>query len=314
MSVQDEFPPPLDLPPEPSTDPPSSAGWKSWAIAAAVAVAMVVGGVVVVSQLGGDDSDAQANVSGTTDQSTDSGDDASGAAAQGFGSGVFGTLVEIGNDGFVVEGTDRSGETTSTSVTVTDDTTFTESQEGDLQSIQVGDNVVVTGEAGADGSVSATAIVDNGGLEVAFGGGNGGAPPDGFQPPDGGELPEGFQPPEGFEPPDGGELPDDFQPPEGFEPPEGGGPGGFGGARTIGQVTAVDGSTLTVETADGETVTVTVGSDTEVTVTVEASRADLEVGDDVQVTATVDGDAIVAESVRIGAVGFGGFGAGGAPR
>jgi spore coat protein CotH len=69
-------------------------------------------------------------------------------------------------------------------------------------------------------------------LGSAFGGGQGG-PPDGSEPPAGGQLPEGFEPPadgelpEGFEPPADGELP------EGFDPEDVPDRGGFGRSNAL---------------------------------------------------------------------------------
>lgn len=318
MSTEDDASQPIDLTVEPPAENPNAAGWKSWVIAAVVAVVMVVGGIVVVGRLGGDDSAAQVGATGGATQGNGS---ATGGAGQGGGfggagfggGGVFGTLTEVGGDSFVVERTGRSGDATTTKVTVTDATTFTEAKSADLSSVEVGDNVIVMGEAADDGTVAATRIVDNGDRELTLGG-NGGGPGGGFQPPADGQLPDNFQPP------GDGQLPDNFQPPgdgqlpDGFDPSSGSIPGGVrGAAPTIGKVTANDGQTLTIETNDGSTVTVTVSANTEVTVSVTASMSDLMVGESVQVVGSQDGDTVVAESVQIGASGFGGFGGGFGP-
>jgi spore coat protein CotH len=68
-------------------------------------------------------------------------------------------------------------------------------------------------------------------LGTGFGGGEGG-PPEGFEPPADGQMPEL---PEGFEPPADGQMP---ELPEGFEPPAGGAPdagagGGFGRSNVL---------------------------------------------------------------------------------
>lgn len=313
MSVHDD-PEPIDLGADPAPATPASSG-RSWAIAGGAAVAMVAIGVAAMGLLGGDESATEADTTSSSvavdDVSGDTADDTRGGP--GFGGGVFGTLTEIEGASFIVDVTDRSGDSTTTRVVVTDETIFTETQDGTLDGVQVGDHVLVTGETADDGTVSAASLADNNNRELTFGGGNGGGPPDGFEPP------EGFDPPEGFEPPADGAVPDDFQPPEGGLPgggPGGGGPGGLGGV-TVGEVTSVDGSTIVIQPTDGQPVTVTVSGETTITETVEVSIAALEVGDTVQVTGDADGDRVVAETVQVGATrGFGaagGPGAGGTP-
>lgn len=311
VSERGEAPEPIDVPLTSGEDVEGSVGWRAWVIASVMAALAVVGGIVVMGQVGSDGSDAQADAAARA-SSGDAGIDDAASADRGFGGGVVGTLTEIDGDSFVIEGADRAGETTMTRVTTTEDTTFTRTEAGGVAEIDVGDNVVVSGETADDGAIDATAIADRGSLDVAVAGGGGARP--GPQPPGGGGLPEDVEPPAGFEPPGDGQLPADLEPPAGFEPPAGASPGG-GGRPTVGQVIEVDGMTLTVETNDGETVTVLMRDDTEVTVTVEASIEDLEVGEEVQVVrAESSGDDVVAESVQIGAAGFGGFGPGGPAR
>ena len=89
------------------------------------------------------------------------------------------------------------------------------------------------------------------------------------------------------------------------------GPGqGLGRPATAGTITALDGSTLTVEatdpqTGDVATTTVVVTDETRVTelvdgVPTELTVADLAEGDTVRVIGTVDGDAVVAEALLLG--------------
>ncbi len=159
-----------------------------------------------------------------------------------------------------VENVGPDGTITDTTVETSDDTTVTESVEGSLDDLAVGDEVVVIGEEDGDAYLAAT-ITEGGGMFGAAGGSRrrdptrrcrtrrgrlpNGAVPDGGQPP---EMPDGVQPPTDAE---GG----------------GGFPGGPGGQFLSGTITEIDAGTITIETADGETTVVTTGDDTTVHVT-----------------------------------------------
>ena len=98
--------------------------------------------------------------------------------------------------------------------------------------------------------------------------------------------------------------------PSGFTPPTGadGAPtgGGFGGG-TRGEITAIDGSVVTLALDDGSTVTVTASGDT--TYTVTGSLDDLAVGDTVTALGDADDDDnVTATSISEGTMG--GFGGG----
>lgn len=83
-----------------------------------------------------------------------------------------------------------------------------------------------------------------------------------------------------------------------------GGPGGGQGGRpmnlTIGTITKVDGSTVTIKTTSGTTVKATIGSDTNVNITKTGSIKDLAKGDEIVVNGQRDGDTIAAEFVSKG--------------
>jgi len=80
-----------------------------------------------------------------------------------------------------------------------------------------------------------------------------------------------------------------------------GGPGGGGPQNlTIGTITKVDGTTITIKTTSGTTVTATIGSDTNVNVTKSGSIKDLAKGDEIVVNGQRDGDTIAAEFVSKG--------------
>jgi hypothetical protein len=86
------------------------------------------------------------------------------------------------------------------------------------------------------------------------------------------------------------------------------------GGVTSGTVTAVDGSTVTLELTDGSTVTVTTTDDTTVTTTEESTVDALAEGDSLTVVGEADDDGnVTATSISEGATGFGGGMGGGTP-
>jgi hypothetical protein len=91
-----------------------------------------------------------------------------------------------------------------------------------------------------------------------------------------------------------GELPDDM--PSGGPGGFGGGFGGAGGAGfggTSGQITEIDGDTITIETEEGETYQVQIDSDTPVSLA--GSTADLEQGDSITVMGEPDSDGLITD-------------------
>ena len=218
---------------------------------------------------------------------------------------VDGTTAQVRNE--------RTGQV---AVSWTAATTFTTTATRSLADIKGGDCVVVAG-ADEDGtpaeSVSVTAADDGSCADAAFGGaGRGPGMP-------GGSGGSNFTPPQGFpsDRPEG--APTDL--------PEDGRPGGRG-AIVVGEVTAVDATTLTVEalsftggtpSEEGaepatESRTVTVDAETTVTAVVDAKADAVEVGACVTARGeTDDVGAVTAESIAVlrpvdGACGFGGFG------
>ncbi len=174
---------------------------------------------------------------------------------------------------------------------------MTTSETVTLGDIAVGDHVTIVGStSGSD--VTAERIVDSGTEAAAgFGGGRGQPPADGQGAPSG-QTPPTDQSGNPVTPPSGGQFPGQGQ--------NGGGRGGF----VRGQVTAVDGSTLTVTGQDGTTYTVTASSTTTVTKTKTGSLSDLAVGDEVSVMGATGSDGTVAATrISEGALG-GGFGGG----
>jgi len=196
------------------------------------------------------------------------------------GMGTAGTVSAIDGSTLTVTGQDD----TETTVKTTDDTTVTRTSEGELSDLAVGDNVVVMGETDGD-AVAAQTITDSGDQAATTtfrgpGGGQEGTPPSG--------APDGSG--EGQAPPDG----------QGF-------PGGQGGMPTAGEITKIDGGTITVKTADGTIVTVTTSDDTTVSVTEEIEVSDIAEGDTVVVMGETADDVVTADAIRVGDLGAGGF-------
>jgi hypothetical protein len=255
--------------------------------AGAAAALVVVVGVVLMSGGGSDDADTA-----TDEPSADSAPGFGPAGASGRG--AFGEVTAIDGSTLTVESGDPSVSTTTLSVEASADTVITESVEGTVADLAVGDSVIVVGEETETG-VAATSLVEGGG--PGFGGG---APGAGGTPPEG-EVPEGFDRPADAQPPADGEVP------EGAEPgdrPEGGPPGGF----TAGEIVSIDDTGLTIETAEGEQVQVTVSSSTTVTVSVGRTLADIAVGDTISASGETDGTVVTAETIQIGAVSMPGAG------
>jgi hypothetical protein len=260
---------------------PKTAGWKSWAAAGGVAALVVVGGVVATRHHGSS-SPAAVQASSTPSQG------ATGAQGQGFANrGAQGTIASIKGSTLTVDATDRSGATSTVTVSTSKATTYTDAVAGKVSDLAVGDTVLVRG-ADTNGAVTATSVTE--GATISRGGfaGGGGTPPTGA----------GNGPPAGATPPNG-------QPGAGGQ----GGPGGFaGGGFTAGSIASINGDTFTVKAADGTQVVVTTTADTTVTVTKKISFADLKKGDNVAVVGQRTDNAVTATSVRRGQLG--GFGGG----
>lgn len=260
----------------------SAPGWKAWVAAGAVAAVVAVGAAVVLG--GGSDGSSS---SGAAPAAANGGSGAAGYGGQFPGGGDFramgaaGTVTAIDGGTLSVEGQDGA----ETTVKATDDTTVTKTSDGELGDLAVGDNVLVVGETDGD-AVAAQSITDNGDQELSLGGRPGA--PDGQAPPEG-QMPNGSVP-DGQAPPDGG---------QGFP---GGGPGGM---PTAGEITKIDGETITIKTVDGSVVTVTTSDDTTVSVTETIEVGDIEVGDTISAMGETADDVVTAQTIRVGALGQG---------
>lgn len=247
---------------------PPRGGWRTWVLAAGIAVLILAAAFVVSSRNGGDNTGAGPQ-----------GNFAPGGG-RAFGGGVIGTVASVEGSSFSVQPGQGSSDSEVVRVETTGDTTFARSSQGTASDLESGDNVVVIGERSGDG-ITAAAITDSGDVVD-----------DGFPRPNGDGRPDGFNPP------------DDFQPPAGVEPPQGGRfrAGGF----TTGTIESINGSQLTVKTSDGNVVAVGIGSDTTISVVERTTVADVHQGDTVRVNGDRNGSTVTASSVQLGDLGFGG--------
>ncbi len=246
-----------------------------------------------------------------------SGDDSAAAqqpvgtaqAEQTMPRGVSGEIAYVDGDTLQVQGSDSQ-----TAVTFTSDTVITQEVAAALSDVTAGVCITGIGEEGV--ALTSVAIADavDGECAFGFGGGafgfGGGA---GFDPEN---LPEGVEPPSGDgqrpnmpEMPEGGEMP---------ETPDGAPDGaGFGGLAS-GLVTAVDGSTFTVESTSmgGETSSqeFTVDDATSFTRTQTAGSEALAVGACAVAAGEYVGESYAATSIAVSEAGDAGcdsgFGAG----
>jgi len=215
------------------------------------------------------------------------------APAEQLPRGVSGEIAAVTDGLLQVQGAE-----TQTAVSYTADTAITQEVAAQLSDVVVG--VCIAGFGGSDdssGALTGVAITQpvDGECSAGLGGrgGMGGGMPEG--------LPEGAEPPEGFEPPADGGMPED--------PPQ----GGFGGASR-GMVTAVDGTTITIDAVSmgGETSSqdVLVDDATAFTRTAEASSDALAAGACVVATGEYSGDRYAATSLAVSEPGDDGCNAG----
>ena len=144
--------PPPEIPEPTSPEKPSA---RTWLAAGALAAVVVVVGVVLMSRGGSDDADT------TTDES--SADNAPGFGPAGAsGRGAFGEVTAIDGSTLTVESGVPSESTTTLSVEASAETVITESVDGTVADLDVGDSVIVIGEETETG-VAATSLVEGGG-------------------------------------------------------------------------------------------------------------------------------------------------------
>lgn len=281
------------LPTQASTPPSARPAWLSWIVASVVTLVAVVGVMLVLDRFGGSDATASNEA---TAQSQGSGQaQGQGAGGQGGGPGAgfggfgtFGEVTGIDGDTLTVATQGRDGASGSATVVTSSETTVSETVDGTLADIVVGDTVVVIGEQTDDGITAQSINVGGGAMSGGFPGG--GFPGGGA----GGGIPTDLPT----------DIPTDMptgMPTNGMRPQ-----GGPGGGFTAGEVVAVTDASLTLQTEDGETVEVTAASDVTVRVTEDRAVSDIELGDTISAMGETVDDQIQATSITIGELGFGG--------
>lgn len=232
----------------PTTTAPSTRRWSS--LSRPLLVTLAIGSALAL---------AGCSAAATTTASTDTSASTTDQAAVPGGGGVSGTIAAASDSVLQVQDSDSQ-----TAVSYTADTVVQSQVAGTLADVTVGSCVSIMGAADAAAtSITVTAAVD-GACTTGFGGGpgggaGGGTPPDGATAPT--DMPSG--------------MPTDAPSGAPTDLPDGAG-GGFGGF-TSGLVTAVSGTTITVDA-------VTMGADT-------TTSTDVTVDDATTYTTTVDADA-----------------------
>jgi hypothetical protein len=215
----------------------------------------------------------------TSDSDSSSNAQPAGGDQMGGGGGVSGEIAAVSDALMQVQGDDGQ-----TAVTWDDSTSITQTVSAALTDVTVG--VCVTAVVGDDDLATSIAISQpvDGECTGGFGGGGmggGGGMPSG-DGADSGEAPADM--PTGM--PEDGEMPDGAP----TDMPEGGGSGGGFGQVTSGLVTAVDGTSITVDAVSmgqpgddstestTESTTVTVGDSTTYTTSADADSTAITVG------------------------------------
>jgi hypothetical protein len=253
-------------------------------------------GVVAVLVLAGCSSGGS-GTAGETAKPTAAATEAPGVPGDGMpgGGGISGLIASVSDGTMQVQETDSQ-----TAVTWTDETVVTRTATVAFDQVTVGSCVMgILDDAGTTATSLVVSEPVDGECSAGFGGGGPGQGGDGLPSLD--DDSDGAQPPEPTEMPDGGDVP---QP---TEMPDGGGIGGFGQVVS-GLVTAVAGTTITVDVTDEEgattSQTVEASADTVVTTTVAADASAIEVGQ----CAAVDGETddrggMTASTIRLSEAG-----------
>lgn len=228
------------------------------------------------------------------------GDGQGGGPGQGGGqfNGTFGIIAAVSGETLQVRGSDAQ-----TSVTYTDDTTFTQQVTGSADDLTKGLCVSGRGATGDDDTITAESLTiteaTDDGCASGFGGGGGqrpdgdqGTPPSDMPSMDPSAMPSDLP----TDMPSGAPSMDPSAMPSGA-PGDG---GGQGGSFISGEIASIDGDTVTVKGSDDETTTFKIGDDTTITTTKDAASKDAVEG----VCALAQGDtddtgAVTATSIAL---------------
>jgi hypothetical protein len=249
-------------PTAPTPPPPANDSKAAWIVAGVATAVALIAAMIAVSAVMRDDN-------GKTQLPT-------GFQSAGFSRPVAGEISSIDGKSFKVKETTANGDTTTSEVTTNDKTTFRQSVDGALSDLAVGDTVAVTG-ATADNVVTATRVVETAGQATVVRG-DGPGPGSGGGPIFNSDGAGGAQ---------GG-------PPRVFR--------NGAGNMSIGEITKIEGDTITMSTFDGSTTAVKTTSTTTYRINKTIALRNLKVGDTVRVFGPVSGNKVVANEVTKGAL------------
>lgn len=191
--------------------------------------------------------------------------------------GNAGKITKISGDSFTLQSQTFNGQTETVEVSTNGDTTFHDVVAGSLLSLKVGQSIVAMGTT-TDGVFTATRISPAEGMGQRRV--NGTPPPNAA-----GQMPPGNVT---------GEGPRVFQ-------------SGDAGTFAAGEITKIEGNTITVKNLDGTTSTISVTDTTAVMVSKTIALKDLKVGDDVRVDGETKSNVLQAENVTRGDQPMGGL-------
>lgn len=145
---------------------PPTSRWKAWVAAGVAAAVVVIGGVVIITRSGG---------STSAQTTTQSGGAAPSGSGNGYGygygggrrpggRGAQGQISAINGATLTLQTSDQNGTAATVQVTTTAATSYTDTAQGAVGDLAVGDSVVVSGQTSSDGSLAATRIADRGTL------------------------------------------------------------------------------------------------------------------------------------------------------
>lgn len=258
--------------PEPAPAPaPAANTTVTWVLAGVASVAVLLAAVFGVKAFSKDDAATALNAANTN-----------GVAVSAMGNA--GKITQIDGKSFTLQATGFNGNTTNVKVATDGDTTFEDSVDGSLSDLKVGQMIMAMGET-ADGVLTATQINP---ADVMRRTNSDGPVMNGNGPMMNGDGPRMFQ----GTPPAGAIQSGPMQ------------AGGF----AVGEITKIEGDTISVTDPAGTANTIKVTSDTDIKVTKKIKLSDLKVGDTVRVGGTSEDGVLKADSVNRGELRGGFFG------
>lgn len=260
----------IEPPVEEPVTPPAPANQKlTWILAGVASVAVLLAAVFGVKAFSKDDNASVNTLNAAANGATNGGPTIARI-------GNAGKITKIDGDTFTLQSQGFQGETETVKVSTDDDTTYTDTVEGATSDLKVGKSIIATGTT-TDGVFTAERISPADFSQRRFSGN--GAPP---------------APTEG-----------QTAPPNGFRQM---GPGAQDGAFAAGEITKIDGDTITVKDNITNTEkTIKVATATKVMVTKTIKFGDLKVGDNVRVNGETKDSVVQAESVTRGDLPAGGM-------